>query len=643
MPKYELNLRDYYRVIRRRKFLISFFILFTALITYLYSSRQTPIYETSSVVKYQQFKSISGVLTEWISWTPGNPLETATNTITSFNVVKGAALKMNIIDGKSDSEEIDKKITKLQNQIKTEIIKGTDLIKIIATSSSPRTAKEIANSVAESFIAVSFSERVEEIKKVHSYIEEQLTRYETSLQQSREELRKFQEKQGMPSLVMSKGTTGFIEANPAILGLSDKLTEAELELPRLLLKYTEEHPQVVNLRMKIKKLQGELKGKLKDLSYKDANYTKLSLDVNLNEKLYSMFKERLATAQIAEAQKAENVILVSPAVTPKSPKFPNKKRDTLFGGLMGIVLGVVAAFVREALDTSIGTVEEVEDFLGIKVLGIIPYMEVPNKNAQKKFFRKARKGKAKLSFRLTTAYPSKSIFVEAYNILESNLRFATMDRKGEVLLFTSTTFGEGKSTVIANAALAMVKMGKKVLLIDADFRNPGLHKIFELEKENGFSEFILGMIKEEEAIRGLEDILLGGLNSQMVMESHAFDTLKIIPSGRISPNPLTLLSSRKMVDLIKKFKTEYDVILFDSPPLLPIADSLTLASRVDGVIIVYQAGRIPRIALRRIKNQLENNGAKILGIVLNNIRMSEMEPGPGYYYYYGEEKKGKGR
>jgi len=210
-------------------------------------------------------------------------------------------------------------------------------------------------------------------------------------------------------------------------------------------------------------------------------------------------------------------------------------------------------------------------------------------------------------------------------------------------LFTSTTFGEGKSTVIANAALAMVKMGKKVLLIDADFRNPGLHKIFELEKENGFSEFILGMIKEEEAIRGLEDILLGGLNSQMVMESHAFDTLKIIPSGRISPNPLTLLSSRKMVDLIKKFKTEYDVILFDSPPLLPIADSLTLASRVDGVIIVYQAGRIPRIALRRIKNQLENNGAKILGIVLNNIRMSEMEPGPGYYYYYGEEKKGKGR
>ncbi|MCK4244208.1 MAG: AAA family ATPase [Candidatus Omnitrophica bacterium] len=645
MPKYELNLRDYYRVIQRRKFLIIFFFLFTAFIAHTYSNSQRPIYETSSVVKYQQFKSVSAALTEWISWTPGNPLETAASTITSFNVVKGAALKIGLIDEESEPEEIDRSVSRLQGQIGTEVIKGTNLIRISVTSSSGREAKEIANAVAESYINESFLERVKETRKAREFIGEQLIRHEETLERTRERLRKFQEKEGIPFLATAKGSSSFIEANPAILGFTDKLVALKLKLSHFLLGYTEKHPQVITLRAEMGKLEKSLSEKFKDLSHKEADYTRLSLDVKINENLYSMFKEHFAKAQIAEAQIAENVTLIGPATEPKTPKFPNKKRDTIFGGLMGIILGLVAAFVRETLDTSIGTVDEVEEFLGTKVLGVIPYTKAPEKKEkfQKRLFRKIKKEEVKLSSCLFTQYPSKSMIAESYGILETNIRFAMMETKGEVLLFTSTTYEEGKTTVAANCALAMAKMGRKVLLIDADLRNPGQHKIFELEKENGLSEFILGTIKEEEAMRGLEDIILGGLNRQMVMESHAFSTLKIIPSGRVPPNPLALLSSQKMSDLIKKFKTEYDIILLDSPPVLPVADSLTLSSKVDKVIIVHQAGRIPRIVSRRIKTQLENSGAKILGIVLNNIRAAEMEPGPGYYYYYGERKKGRRR
>ena len=649
MTEFELSLRDYFRILKKRRKTIILFVFLIGLFSFYQTISKKPLYKSSATIRIERRKNVVSILTDLVTWGTGDVMKTAAETIRTYLVGEKAAIKMGLIKKDTPPEEKEKNVRSILGSITTEVLPNTDLIVISAVSTNSEKAKKMVEAIAEAYIEFTYQEEAKYTKQMRDFIEKELEIYEEKLSESRKSLKKFEEKYGMPystytststasPMDFKTPTSAFYSSQipePSLASLQSQLVKKKVQLISLLSRYTEDHPKVKKLQKEIEKIEEEMRESFKKFSSKEEKFSKLLLNVRINEELYTLFTKKLAEAKILESSITKSVEIVTPPTLPTKPLTTNKVVNTIAGSVIGLMLGILIAFIQENFDTSLGTIEEVEEFMNIPVLGVIPYIELEKRR------KKIGKRKRKDSSFLISQFPANSPIAEAYGILSTNINFAVSNQKGISLLITSATYEEGKTTVACNCALAMVKSGKRVLLVGADLRKPSIHKIFKIERENGLTELISETVDKEKVIKGFEDFVLSGLDRKMVIESHAFDTLKIITSGHTPYNPTAYIASKRMKNLIEEFKKEYDVIIFDSPPLLPVADTLLLSSKVDGVIIVYQAGRISRIALKRIKSQLEGAGAKIIGIVINNIRAEEIEPGPNYYsYYYKEEKKG---
>lgn len=206
---------------------------------------------------------------------------------------------------------------------------------------------------------------------------------------------------------------------------------------------------------------------------------------------------------------------------------------------------------------------------------------------------------------------------EAYRTLRTNILFASLDNPLNTLLITSTDPGEGKSTTLANLAVVMAQAGNRVMVVDCDLRRPSLHRIFGVKNTAGLTT----MMVEGQAM------------SQPPIQDTGVPNLSIITSGPLPPNPSELLGSRRMAEVLAQLKSQADVILLDSPPIIAVADAAILASKVDGVILVVQAYKTKRDFARKAKAILEKANANLLGVVLNNVKMDV-----SFYRYYAETK-----
>lgn len=378
----------------------------------------------------------------------------------------------------------------------------------------------------------------------------------------------------------------------------------------------------------LKRVVDEYAQKLQTLPEKSLQLARLEREAKVQEKIYIMMMEKYEEARITEAGQIGNVRIVDRAEEPLYPIKPRKKLNLILAALVGLGLGVGVTFLLEYLDTSIKTFEEIERQLGLSVLGEIPNIWV-NEVDKKKLEKGWRSGDEvqQIIFRLITHFEPKSHVSEAYRTLRTNIQFAKVDYPLKTLLVTSSSPKEGKSTTVANIAITLAQMGSNVLLVDADLRRPVLHSIFELDQKPGLTEVLMGTKEIEEAIKPTE-----------------VGNLSLVPSGPIPPNPSELLGSQVMQRLIEELKEEYDYLLFDSPPVIAVTDAAVLSSVVDGVILVIQAGKVSREAVLRAKSLLDNVAARIIGVVLNNIKF---ERGHSYYYYYryyyDSDQKGKRR
>jgi polysaccharide biosynthesis transport protein len=301
---------------------------------------------------------------------------------------------------------------------------------------------------------------------------------------------------------------------------------------------------------------------------------------------------------------------------------------------MGLFLGIMLAFMRESFDTSIGTIEGVEEYLKVPVLGVIPRFEEAElkEAAAKELGPEVPADTLDVFSKLVCLYDPKSVLSEGFRSLRTNIQFATMEKDVKSMLFTSAGLGEGKTTTIINLAITMAQDGKRVLLVDADLRRPLVHARLGLPREPGLSDALLGERRWNDSVRTVTDLMLGTLGIDRVIHTPGLDNLNVLTSGVTPQNPAEFLNSAKVADLLAEMKKEYDMVLFDTPPILPIADAVMMSSRVDGVVLVYQVGRIGRNALRRAKFLLDHAQAKVLGIVLTNVR-AEITPEYGYYRY----------
>jgi capsular exopolysaccharide synthesis family protein len=242
--------------------------------------------------------------------------------------------------------------------------------------------------------------------------------------------------------------------------------------------------------------------------------------------------------------------------------------------------------------------------------------------------------------RLITQFDPKNPAAEAYRILRTNIQFLSSgDKPIKTILLTSSSMQEGKSTTIGNLATAFAQEGKRVLLVGCNLRRPSLYRVFGLEKGPGMADILIDKARWQDCVRSVSDLSVGEFNIDDILATPGLENLHIITFGQIPPNPSELLSSDKMDKFLAEVRQEYDLVLIDAPPLLPVADSSLIASKVDAVILVYQVGKVPRTSLVRAKERMENVKANVIGIVLNDIRpeVSGSSYVSQYYmHYYGD-------
>ena len=221
---------------------------------------------------------------------------------------------------------------------------------------------------------------------------------------------------------------------------------------------------------------------------------------------------------------------------------------------------------------------------------------------------------------LVTQNDPKNPAAEAYKVIRTSIQFAQAGKALKTIAVTSCTPNEGKSTTIANLAVVLTQTGKSVLLIDCDMRNPTVHKNFKLSNKVGLSSCISMGTALADAVQGT-----------------GIENLDALTGGVIPPNPSELLGSERMQHILARASEEYDYVLIDTPPVLPVTDALVLSRMVEGVILVLTSGEIKVEMARDVKTQLVSAGANLLGVVLNKVRSEHHGYGYGYYYYYGHE------
>jgi len=347
---------------------------------------------------------------------------------------------------------------------------------------------------------------------------------------------------------------------------------------------------------------------------------------------------------IQDAEKPEEVVIVRPAFEPSSPINPPKiTSSALLGAIIGLVLGLVFAFIVETLDTSLGAIEDVEQTLGLKVLGLVPHLDMKDiqQDLKSKFKGDIASDTMVREARLIPNFGPQSVLAESFRSLRTNIQFNALNSNIKSIILTSASPQEGKTLVSANLAIAMAQGGLKTFLLDADLRKPTINKIFGLEASPGISELLLSNYEFSETIRTVTDIMMGGIGTDKLMLISGIDNLHIMTCGTIAMDPAELIQSEKFKNFINTMHDEYDVILIDTPPLVSSADAAILALKTDGVLLVYKAGKASRNILKRAKAQLENINANIIGVVLNGVKAEISLDYDRYYqyYYYGKEAK----
>ena len=608
----ELTIYDYWHTLTKHRYIILFtsFVLLVA--TYIFTDLQKPVYKASCSIKI-------GV-PENNMMMPSMGVDTIGSEIRivkSEDVIRRALVKTRST----------KSVMDVMGELEVEQVGYSNMIQITGYSDKSEVAAMLVNAIAECYIERSFEEKSKAEKEQKKYIQIQLAQQEKELFKAEENLKVFKSKGGISGMAQA---------------YASKLIEFNSQLSALKRQYTEEHPEVQKKNEEIKYIEE----KIKDLSEQDSELIRLSREVSINESLYNNLRTKYQEAEIAEAGKVETSAIINKAMAAKYPLRPNKKLNMLIGLLLGIIIGAVAAFFMESLDTTIGSVEDLESFIGLPVVGIIPKAtdELDKKGSWfSHIFRKKDKD-AYLKRHLILWYSPKSVLVEAYHTLRTNISFTVAKDKKKSLIFTSSGPAEGKTFSIINYALSSAEAGMQVVLVEADLRRPSINKIFGLPRENGLSDVLLGNITWQEALKGTADILMSGLKLDNIIKVPGIENLKIITCGRMYANPVDIISSPSLDNLLTELKANFDLVIFDCPPVLLFADSTILASKVDGVVLVYQAGRTSKLALRRAKSQLDNVHASILGIVLNDVNIKMMPHYGSYYYssrYYREDKKDK--
>jgi len=670
-----------------------------------------PLFKATAKVQINTNQSLSEIYLQAVSYNAGDDIETQQAVITSYPVIQRTAEAMGYLDRADSAEDTTRVVLALEEKVTTSPEGYTNLIVIEATEDNPREARRLVNTLAQVYAAYDFEQKNQQAIKHKKFIADQRNNVLKNLQDAEEAVQAFQEKNNLVSIdaqasaSLNQITNGdreiqrlrqdlkvigtLIEDMEKQGGISDELIKGDdrdrvgenfilytrqlndlhKERDAALVKYTENHPDLLEIKAKmtslrqaledelyqrkkvtredltaVKKRNDSIKAEYKKMPAQGLEYSRLLRQVDLQQGVVVVLEEQYQNALIREADKIEAVSILQYAITPNRPiKLHSPMRRAVLGAILGMILGVVFAVVAETLDTSIGTIEDVQEYTGTQVVGVIPFINIDEVRASLR--RRGERVDDEVALQrkaqLVAYFDPLSVLAETYRNLRTNIEFVTVEKGAKTLMITSSMLREGKSTTIANLAMTMAQLGKRTLLVDCDLRKPSVARLFGLEKEPGVTEVIVGNYQWRDVVRTVTDIVTGGMGMEDILQTQGISNLHIITSGSIPPNPAELLNSGRMMDFIAELEAAYDMVLFDAPPILHVTDAAILGKKVDGVLMVYKAGDISRTSLKRSTGMLKTVQIDLLGVVLNGIRsdLSTEFQDMGYsaYYAYGHE------
>ncbi len=357
------------------------------------------------------------------------------------------------------------------------------------------------------------------------------------------------------------------------------------------------------------------------------NYRIIQQEIDTNKTLLNSLLQGAKENDVMMAGKPNNISIVDYGLAPDSPIAPNRTRTVFVAFVLSIGFGIGFALFLEYMDDTVRSTEEVERLLHLPALAIIP--SVGNSGRTRALGattalqkRKASNGSGRDNPELLMNVDGRSPLAEAYRHLRTSVLLSTAGRPPKSLLVTSSLPGEGKTTTAVNTAISLAQNGANVVIIDADMRRPRLQSIFDLRPPFGLSSILSNDVGDEEMLA-------------MVMKDETTG-LNILTSGPIPPNPAELLGSNQMRNLLSSLQKKFTHVIIDSPPVSSFTDGVLIASMVDGVLLVVHGGKSSRHIVKRSRQLLQDVGAKIFGVVLNNTAVQSHD----YYYYqryYGQK------
>ena len=578
--------------------------------------------------------------------------------------------------------------------------KETRLIDINYTHTAPEVTAKVVNAIAETYVFSNLEKRTEANSTTGDFLQKRIAELQQQIRTAEERLVNYAKNNQIISLDPNQNTVverlaglnrQLLEAEndrktaeaaynaakvpDAATALADdgakqtneiegKLIELRQKRAQLLVDATEEAPEVKEVDQQI----GELDRQLKDLrSRKSAtlltnlntryqqtlereqslrkafeqqraqtlsqneaaiNYRIIQQEIETNKSLLNGLLQGAKENDVVLAGKPNNISIVDYALTPDSPVGPNRTRTVIAAFFLSIGLGLGLALFLEYLDDTVHSTEEVERVLHLPALAVIPSVGnavrrrvlpgIPGTTALQKHSNGNGAGNSELLMNVDGRSP----LAEAYRHLRTSVLLSTAGRAPKSLLVTSSLPGEGKTTTAVNTAVSLAQTGASVVIIDADMRRPRLQKIFDMQGQEGLSSIL-------SSDTSVDDMLA------MIRNDEA-SGLSVLTSGPIPPNPAELLGSDQMRRLLAALQANYTHVVIDSPPVSSFTDGVLISTMVDGVLLVVHGGKSSRHIVRRSKQLLNDVGAKIFGVVLNNVNLQSHD----YYYYqsyYGQK------
>ncbi len=595
---------------------------------------------------------------------------------TLFETLKGWAVALIPFIGRSgdpaklkvpSTKEYSVLISKFLSMVQVTPEKKTQLVRVSCVSPFPELAKNAANGLADGYIDFSIDNRLDASKKTGAMLQKQIDLFKAKVAASETALDDYASKNGMLivgnkdnkqnimveklaeiSQALNAATTKRLQAealraqvnrpraqsslfvdNTLIQALRKQYASLQAQYSNLLTIYKPEYPKMQMLKGQMRaisrsiasekrKLAGSVssdyQADLRDekylsneytdqeaaiLNYQKANsqYQILKGDVDSNRALYSALLDRMKKVTAAATPISTNIQVLDMAELPMAPYKPNKPLNIFLSMVFGLGGGIGLAFFIEYFDNTFKNTHEIERATRLPALGMIPMQKFP----------------AVVKRPLIAYSQSRSPVAEAFRSIGTFIMLSSSAKPPKTILVTSPGEKEGKTTICINTAMALAESTGNGVIIDADLRKPKLHHSFGAENIIGLSTFLSGNAEFDEGL--IQKTQINGLN--------------IITSGPIAPNPSELVVSRRMKDLLEALYTMYDFVIIDSPPLMGMSDSIYLSRIVDGSVIVIKAGETTKQVLSETKKIYRNINAKILGVVLNGIKESDLK----YNYY----------